>query len=1103
MSPEDRSERDPLQSLIADVLEVESRGESVDRKALIESHPEHADSLQAFFASHDQMRSAADVNPPRSSGPASEDPTIAPAASPLDDPTLSPTNPGGDDPTLPPSAAASRKGEPTVGDKVRYFGDYELLEEIARGGMGVVYKARQMNLNRIVALKMILAGQLAGDDDVQRFYTEAEAAASLDHPGIVPIFDIGEHAGQHYFSMSYIEGQSLAHRVADGPLPSLEAAELVMKVAEAMAYAHRNGVIHRDLKPANILVDKNGQPKVTDFGLAKKTETDSGLTGTGQILGTPAYMPPEQASGKTEQVSESSDVYSIGAILYALITGRPPFQAASPLDTLMQVIDQEPLSPTALNPMIDRDLETLCLKCLEKEPSRRYAAAEDLVAELNRYLTGEPILARSVSKPERIWRWCRRKPVLAGLWGSLLLLLVILAVGGPLVAVQQISLRRQADQAQQERALAQVESLLSASPDAVPFIVEELMPVYDSVLPALRSLQARDLTDKERTRVGLALLKDDPSHLDYLRQRLMDCDTTEYLLIRDSLAPFAATLADSLWRVAEDPRETKKRQFRAACDLGSYDADDERWQNIADQVVVQLTDQESLSAGVWVQALRPQKEHLLQPLGAIARDRSPELSTQRLLATSIFADYAADAPEQLVQLLVNADASQFTVLMPNVAKQAARSVELLREAIRDYDRSASTSSTSEQSASRCANAAIALVWLGAGDEIWPLFQHRPDPRLRSYLIHRLQSFAVSDDLLATQLKTQNDPGVVQALLLALATYSNPAKLDDLQNRLSTDLAKVFARDSDSGVHAAAVFLLQKLNGRGELASRSNPQQASDGTNQGWFVNSEGQTFVVIQPQEFLMGSPATEFGRRTDETQHRRFVARSYAIASREITVGEFQRFMSERVQSAHSYSEQHSPSPDCPQTSVTWYEAAEYCNWLSEKNGIPESEWCFIPNAEGHFAEGMRLADNYLERIGYRLPTESEWELACRSGSKTSRCYGDTPELLEHYAWYLSNALDRSWPVGTRHPNAYGLFDMHGNVWEWCADAPTDFPNETSVLTDAIVETGPVRNGEPRALRGGSYFYHHIYTRSALRNKEPVDARYYGIGVRPVRTLH
>ena len=327
-------------------------------------------------------------------------PTIAPGSLPTLPEPGEASSSVHDEATLPPrgdatvdlgssAPASSEAGAPS---HVRYFGDYEISGEIARGGMGVVFRARQVSLDRTVALKMILAGQLADDNDVKRFHTEAEAAANLDHPGIVPIFEVGQHEGQHYFSMGFVEGQSLSQRLTEGPLPAQDAAELIRRVSEAIEYAHQHGVIHRDLKPANILLDSNINPRVTDFGLAKKIQGDSGLTGSGQIMGTPSYMPPEQAGGTRGEVGPAADVYSLGATLYALTTGRPPFQAATPMDTVLQVLSDEPVSPRRLNAAIPRDLETICLKCLEKDPGKRYARAAALGEDLRRYLSGEPIV---------------------------------------------------------------------------------------------------------------------------------------------------------------------------------------------------------------------------------------------------------------------------------------------------------------------------------------------------------------------------------------------------------------------------------------------------------------------------------------------------------------------------------------------------------------------------------------------------------------------------------------------------------------------------------------------------------------------------------------
>lgn len=323
-----------------------------------------------------------------------------------------------------PAAAALR------GAQIVLQGDYELRREIARGGMGIVYEAWQRSLKRTVAVKMIRAGQFASPDAVRRFHAEAQAAARLNHPHIVPVYEVGRDGGQHFFSMGYVDGQSLSACVAQrGPLAPLEAVQLMLHVAAAVEYAHGQGVVHRDLKPQNVLLAKDNRPLVTDFGLAKYVN-EEGFTLDGQIVGTPSFMSPEQALGKLDEVGPRSDVYSLGALLYYLLTGRPPFHTASIPETLRQVVDLEAVAPRSLNPEVGRDLETICLKCLEKDAAKRYASAQHLVEDLSRYVRGDCILARPISLLEKSWRWCRRRPAAAALVVTLAL---VFSVGVPAV----------------------------------------------------------------------------------------------------------------------------------------------------------------------------------------------------------------------------------------------------------------------------------------------------------------------------------------------------------------------------------------------------------------------------------------------------------------------------------------------------------------------------------------------------------------------------------------------------------------------------------------------------------------------------------------------
>jgi tRNA A-37 threonylcarbamoyl transferase component Bud32 len=333
-------------------------------------------------------------------------PPLTPPPVPSDGVTFPPPQAPSESETLaPPAPAPAFPGCDAVPG-------YEILRELGRGGMGVVYQARHTKLNRLVALKMILAGSHAGAADLARFQTEAEAIARLQHPNIVQVYEVGEHEGKPFFSLEFCGGGSLEKKLNGTPLPARKAAALVETLARAMQAAHEKGVIHRDLKPANVLLAEDGTPKITDFGLAKKLD-EAGQTQSGAIIGTPSYMAPEQAGGKSGSIGPAADVYALGAILYECLTGRPPFKAATALDTIMQVVSDDPVPPRQLQTKTPRDLETICLKCLHKEAAKRYGTARELADDLRRFLGGEPIRARPVGRVERMWKSIKRRPALA------------------------------------------------------------------------------------------------------------------------------------------------------------------------------------------------------------------------------------------------------------------------------------------------------------------------------------------------------------------------------------------------------------------------------------------------------------------------------------------------------------------------------------------------------------------------------------------------------------------------------------------------------------------------------------------------------------------
>jgi len=1016
-----------------------------------------------------------------------------------------------EEPTVPPQTAAARLQSTAagVGGSVQYFGEYELLQEIARGGMGVVYKARQSKLNRIVALKMILAGNLAGDEEVERFRNEAESAAALDHPGIGPVYEIGEHHGQHFFSMGFVDGPSLADRVKDGPLDQREAADIVRKVAEAVAYAHEHekGVIHRDLKPANVLLDPHKEPRVTDFGLAKQMKLDRDLTNEGAVMGTPAYMPPEQAEGEKKKIGPRSDIYSIGAILYCLLTGRPPFQSPREIDILQQVTSLEPIAPSLLIPSVSKDLDTICLKCLEKSADKRYQAAAELAAELGRYLNGEPIQARPVSRAERLWRWCKRKPTQAGLIAVSILLLLTFSIGGPLVGLRQSRLLQKQLQAEQERLLAQADALRQATPAAAANILQQLDLGSKEITTALHSrLQDASLFDLQRNRIRLALLPDDADMyapiVEFLQSTADSLPPDELLLIREVLLEHAADQSADLQSRFTSGLSDANRRLRSACVLAGSSPQADFWPEYGEKVSRDLVKVLPSQLQAYRQALRPIRQHLLPGLTDI--HLNADLSDQwRSFATQTLADYQSDDSEELFELLITAAAFQFEAIFKALRQHRALAIKYGRTTLAETYPADSDDVKKDRVAGRKANAAVMLLRFSDASHVWPLLQQNADPGTRSYFIHWFPARGGNPRQLIERLQTETDSGVQQALLLCLGEFEHGSLPAKARTSFLSHVLSLYETHPDAGIHGASRWLLQQWGQKAQLNALNTQLQTQKqpDRNQLWYVNRQRQTFSVVNATDFSIGSPSNEIGRLSNEVSGRCALNRQLAVCTTEVTRRQWRTFIeSAQIKDRHASADRpkdFSLTEDSPMVGINWFMMARYCNWLSEQENIPQEQWCYTVNPDGKYREGMEVCKDFWKRTGYRLPTDPEWEFFCRCGTTSSRFYGHSTTLLRKYGWeQMIIGQDRStYPCAQLKPNAYGLFDILGNACEWCISAQNNTPCKTP-------ESGPVDAEDQHILRGGSVLYHPGNGRSASRNWDTAGSRDQNYGLRVVRTL-
>jgi len=809
--------------------------------------------------------------------------------------------------------------------RCRTIGHFQLIERLGVGGFGAVWRARDTQLDRTVAVKIPRRANI-GREETEKFLREARTAAQLQHPNVVSVHEVGMEGDTVFIVSDLIEGTSLDNWLAAHRLTHHGSAELCAKIAETLHYAHEQAVIHRDIKPANIMLDTAGEPSIMDFGLAKREAGEITMTMEGAILGTPAYMSPEQAKGEGHKVDRRADVYSLGVVLFELLTGERPFRGDVQM-LLVQIADEDPPAPRKLNNKIPRNLETICLKCLRKEPVRRYQTAAELADDLRRAITNQPIKAKPVSRFEKTWLWCRRKPAKAALIATL----VIFAIS-VMGLLQYISYARRVDaertlaeriENDRDRAATLVDALIAAPPEAVPFVIQTLPPLREHVAPMLRT--RFDDTDSE------------PS-----------------------------------------------QKLHVACALAEFNELD-----------------------------------FVFPFACL-KDAKPGECTNAVRALN-------NTPDAWLSTL------------DDEIKAADANQDWLFKA-------------------RLAVVALHLGKLSPAEDMLE-FENRLDPIQRTVFIETLPNWHADLESLKQHIANAEHPGLRSGVCLAMGSIENLA--GETKTQWQDLLTRWYSTQPDGGTHSAAGWALRQWD-----LPIDNVRLR--GKADGWTVTEQtGLTMIHIRDGQFKR---PLDFRDPSSKQQTVR-LAQDFLLSDREITVDLFRQFVDDEEYHGDKpkwKGEQKFPgaTPAHPVQKVNWFDAVMFCNWLSWKE---KRTPCYKISA-GAVSPLATRGDVYVyevERIeganGFRLPTEAEWEYACRAGTTTHFSFGDDEAMLARYGICVLNSHSQTAQVGTRLCNAWGLFDMHGNVWEWCWDL--DARNWTD-------PKGQEFRQELRARRGGAWSY-------------------------------